>query len=279
MGPSRLRPDAPRGVGVRGGPDVLPRAKITPRPPSATGKAPCVAVLAILLAQSFPGRGGRIASAITAAVGVAFRPQTVLFWPALAIPLVIEAGRPAWSPGRVARAAFEWFAIVLVVTILAFAPLALAGVLDDFLRGLRVLKPGGEYYRLTPATFAMAWLRRLETRDVIVLGSILLLLPRATPPARRLAWTWVIAWASVSLYKPLSPNVHYYLNHPLALVSAVDLGVLIALIAEAPIASATFRLVAILAATGLGVTAKPPFADPTMTVQVVPRPPPSPCDG
>src|SRR6185369_3725828 len=105
-------------------------------------QGPFFAVLGVLAVQGWPGRGGRLASALAMAAAVTFRPQTVLLLPAMVLAIDASA-RAAGEPlGKSVRPLAAWGAAFAVFLAAAFAPLAAAGVLGDFVRGVRLAAYG-----------------------------------------------------------------------------------------------------------------------------------------
>lgn len=221
-------------------------------------QGPLCAVLGLLAAEALPGRSGRLLAAVGAALGVAIRPQTVLFWPAMALAVVDGDRRPF-------RASLEWASALTIGIALAFAPLAMAGVLGDFARSLRVVAPGGGYNKATAARVAAEFLKQLTFKNLALLAALGLLGRGTAARTRRSARTWALAWLAVALYRPLSPMPHAYLSHPLALVEAVVLAVVVALLLESPALGPAARLAAVLLVLGLGATIKPRFVNPIMS--------------
>src|SRR5205807_2149992 len=70
--------------------------------------APLLAVLGLLTAQAYPGRWGRVASALGFAAGLTVRPQVVLLLPAMAVVLADDARRQEGPPSRRFRSGVEW---------------------------------------------------------------------------------------------------------------------------------------------------------------------------
>ena len=106
----------------------------------------------IFLMQAWPGRRARIASAVAAALALSLRPHAVLFLPALLWEAAQGVEDSPNGPARRMRAVAFWCFWFAVFVSLAFAPLVVAGIADDFLRGLGVATYGGPYSRITPAS-------------------------------------------------------------------------------------------------------------------------------
>lgn len=176
------------------------------------------AVLGLLALEAWPGRAGRIVSAAAVAAGLAVRPQTVLFFPALASAVLEGAPARGGSWGRPAAAVGWWALAFAGFAALAFAPLAAAGVLDDFARCLGVASYGGPYNRVTPGYFLSHLADPLRQWQTVALLAALAVLALRPGPDRGPARTWALALAAALVYKPLSPVPHAYLEQPLRLV-------------------------------------------------------------
>ena len=223
-------------------------------------QGPCLSALALLIAQGWPGRASRVASALLAALALSIRPQTVLFVPALL--LAVAGDRTPDEPrGHALRRGLAWLAAFAVFVALAFLPLAAGGIFGDFLDSLRRVAFGSTYNRVGPASVAKGWLLQAAAfRWLVVPAAILLLAPRCPLRQWRTARGWLVALAGASLYKPLSPMPHSYLEIPLMLAWSVNLAVLAGLIVSTSDASSTLKLAGVLALLGMGTTtARPEF--------------------
>lgn len=225
-------------------------------------QGPALACLAILLAQGWPGFASRVGAGVLAAAAFAIRPQTLLFWPGLFL-----AVDPSES-GRRGRNFLETAGALGLGLIAAFAPLALAGVLDDCLRSVSLTAYGGTYNQVTPAKILKGWFLQLAGLRWLALLSVLVLLARPyASRATRTALPWLWVFVGVSLYKPLSPVAHSYLNIPLEVVGAVVSAVVVGLVVNGQGVQPAFRLAGVLLVLGLGgSTIRPDFcvAGPTV---------------
>ncbi|MDG3007882.1 hypothetical protein [Paludisphaera mucosa] len=177
--------------------------------------------LALLTLQAWPGRRGRWISALLTATAFTIRPQVVLFLPALGLATLLGDGEDEPSSLRAGAARLaEWaFAFALFVAA-GFAPLAIAGVLDDLVRGLRVVSYGGPYSTFTPARAIELLGEELgRPTTAALLASLTALSVRG--PLKNLARVWLTAVVGVLAYRPLSPVAHEYLKTPLTLVEAI----------------------------------------------------------
>ena len=111
-------------------------------------------VSGLLMIQIWPGRWGRILSGLSLALGLAYRPYVILFLPPAILEVVSDPGPdPSNAPtarDRI-RALAEWVIALIGFSVLAYSPLILQGLFDDFLRDLAFVRPGGSYSDRTPA--------------------------------------------------------------------------------------------------------------------------------
>lgn len=219
---------------------------------------PCFAVLGLLAAEGWPNRTGRLASASAFALALAFRPQTVFLLPALVLA-IDESARGTGEPfSKTVRALLEWGVAFAVLLALLFLPLALAGVLSDFERSLHLVGYGSRYNQVTvPRAIADWFFQAVPMRLAFVPVALLILGWSSDSAQRRMALTWGMALAGVSLYKPLSPYPHSYLFIPLTLVWSISLTALASLVLNWRRPSPSLQLVAILAILSLGTTIRP----------------------
>lgn len=223
-------------------------------------QGPFFAVVALLALQTWPGRAGRLGSALAMALAFSFRPQTVLFWPAMALAIDESARRPGESVRKTVRGLWGWGIVFALIVAATFLPLLVAGVGRDFIQGVRLTAYGGSYNRVTPVSILMGWFTQVAPfRMSLVPVAIALLALRTDPANRRLPLVWLAALGFGSLYKPLSPMPHSYLDIPLILIWAVSLAVLVHLVLTQARLLPSLQLTAILVILGLGTTARPDF--------------------
>jgi hypothetical protein len=234
-------------------------------------QGPFFMVVGLLLADAFPGRGSRWLSAVTTAAALAIRPQTMLFVPALALAIAqgVEprpededgngnASGPARTITRIAGVVLGWGLLVALFVGLAFLPLVVAGNLGDFLRGVGLTFYGARYNTVRAGSIAYQMLLQLLHLEYdLVPFAVLVLAPLGDPSTRRSVQVCLLAYLGAWIYKPLSPVPFPYLEHPLALVWAINIGLLVQMLAIPGLARPAIRLVAVLLAVRLGVHARP----------------------
>ena len=178
--------------------------------------------LGLLLMQAWPGRLTRLASAITAALALVMRPHAVLFLPAYCWE--VAQGVDVSAPGRFrgVRAVAVWCLWFGVFVAMAFGPLVLAGIVDDFVRGLGVTAYGGAHNKASLADAIRAFADQFKSwRIDIPLIVTLLLAAGPRTSLSRIARTWSWVWLGVLFYFPIHPAHHLYLRLPILLVSSI----------------------------------------------------------
>ena len=218
---------------------------------------PAFACASLLVAQCGSNRTIRIVSGLAAAIALTIRPQTVLFFPAI-LAAVFE-GSP--SDAKNGNRLFEWFGSVMLGLAIGFAPIVAYHLLDDFLRSIRLASYGGFYNQVTPTSLWKNWLAQaISWKWWSVAGGILLLGAPFKTTACRTAIPWLLSLLCVSMYKPISPMAHSYLDIPMILVWSVAVACLVGLMLEPRPIGAEWRLCGILLTLGLGTsTLRPEF--------------------
>jgi len=224
--------------------------------------APALVICGLLVLQGWPGRRGRVVSGLAWAAGFAVRPQAVLLLPAVWWAVADSA---ADGRGASRRAAFlDWWVAAGLGLAAAFGPLVVCGVFDDFLRSLGLVAYGGRYNEVTPAGVVVAWCRRMNrARWWAVAGGILALGRPFRSRAARGARVWLVALAGVTLYMPLSPAPHSYLEIPQEAVWGVAAAALTGLWLGVEGVPAAARFVGVVLVLGLNPRMlKPEFSMP-----------------
>jgi hypothetical protein len=182
----------------------------------------CLLSLSLLLMQGWPGSLTRFISAPAAALAVAMRPHAVLFLPALIWEAAYGVDASGLTSFKRLRIAAIWCFGFCVSLALAFAPLVVAGVADEFVRGLRVTAYGGAHNKATLADAIRAFADQLESwRTSIPLVATLLLATGSHKRLSGIARTWALAWLGVLFYRPIHPVQHFYLVLPVTLISSI----------------------------------------------------------
>lgn len=223
---------------------------------------PLLMVMGLMAAECGSGWGGRIVSALLAALALSFRPQVVLLVPAMMLAVArpgTEPGRSRWEP---AKAVLAWGLAFGLFTALAFVPLVEAGIVEDFLRGVRLTMYGSRYNQVGPSLFFRQMVLQAMTFKFVIVPVAILALATPTPTdlsTRLSVRIWLVALAGAFLYKPLSPVPYPYLTHALVLVWSMNVAVLTHLTLLPKLATPAVRLVVVLLTLGLSVDARPEF--------------------
>lgn len=205
-------------------------------------------VLGLLIADGWPGRRGRAASALAVALALTIRPHAVLFLPAVASAIIEGVRRSGGTWPKAARALAEWTLVFAGFVTLGFAPLVLAGIADDLIRGIRIASYGGPYSAANSRGALAILSDQFQDRMVIAsLGSMLLIACLGPHDLKRTARTWTLAMLAALAYRPLHPvTQHMYLVLPLALVSMVALAPGVAWLSLPQALSPTVRLLVVV---------------------------------
>lgn len=231
------------------------------------GHSAIFVILAILLAETWPRRFGRIASGMLFGLALAFRPQPIVFMPAL-FAAILER-RDDRSDRRAGASLAEFALGAAVALTINFAPLAIQGLLGDFVKGIRLTGYGQGYNKVTPLKFVETFVAQTTLKELAVPLGALLLFSSGSPKDRDLTRTWLIALGCAWFYKPISPLDHAYLTHPLTMIWSINVAVLAAIVFEAKL-SAAVRLAMIVLAIALQGTVKPRFCNPRAAIRAWP---------
>jgi hypothetical protein len=224
---------------------------------------PLFMMLGLMIADGWPTRGGRVASAICAATALVIRPQVVLLAPALAFRIARGDDRPgaSWSPRAAAGTTAAWAATVAAFTALGFLPLWLDGTWRDFLDCIRVVAYGGPYNQFTPGLMLRTMINQCtEWHYVLIPGSILLAAAGSGIGPGASITAGLMALAGAWLYKPLSPVPWPYLTHPYVIVLSLNVAILIHILLEVGLPRPSLRLgIVLLAILASGIVARPRY--------------------
>ena len=224
------------------------------------GQGSIFAVAGLLIAQAWPGRVGRIASALMLAIGTTIRPQVLILVPAFWMA-IDEAARP---PGGRRLAAFralaEWQLALALFIAAGLLPLAMAGILGDFFEGLKLVAYGSSYNAAGFSTIGP----RLVVQFYWIWGA--LVFPVAVVFARgsirdrdrRLVATWALALLLIAFYAPLSPVPRVYSYQAIKIVLAIFVAILAHLVLSAPQLSPGWKFSLLILILG-GVTSLRPI--------------------
>jgi hypothetical protein len=215
--------------------------------------------LGLLALQAWPGRWSRIASAMLTALALSIRPHAVLFLPALASAVVEPESDRGPAAQRRARAILEWLLWLSGFVFALFAPLIVAGIFDDLIRGLGVASYGGPYSKVTPVSaFESLVHQLLDWRTDVPLAATILLAICPEKRLSRVAQTWSWAWLGALLYRAIHPVQHRYLIHPVLLVGSITWALPISYLLSARWMATPVRLL-VIAWLAYEIVPSPPF--------------------
>lgn len=227
--------------------------------------------LGLLVLGTWPGRGGRVASALAAAIGLAVRPHVVVLLPAYLAALDAQARPPGERWGLTARAVAEWAAAATAATVLLFAPIVLSGLTGDFLASLRAVARSGYGAEVTARSVLDALREQVDSlRLLAVLATCAgLAVWGGTAETRRTALVWTLAVVGILFYRPFHPIQHLYLNQPFILVVALASAVPIAWVLSLDRVAAPVRLAIVAMAVAEAVPYWPEYSVPIESVRAV----------
>ena len=224
---------------------------------------PLFLMLGLMIADGWPTRSGRVASAFCAAAALIIRPQVVLLAPALAFRIARgdDRSEESWSPREAVRTTAAWAALAAAFTALGFLPLWLDGTWSDFLDCIRVVAYGGPYNQFTPWRMIRVMINQcVDWHYLVIPCSILMVASGSGVGSGVSITTWLMALAGAWFYKPLSPVPWPYLTHPYVIVLSANVAILIHVLLEAGLARPSLRLcVILLAMLASGVVARPRY--------------------
>lgn len=202
-------------------------------------------VAGLLILQTWPGRASIAVAAALGAVALSIRPHAVFFLPAT-VCAVLEGGDASTGGRGRPRRLVAWALLLIAFTAMAFAPLVIAGIADDLVRGLRTAAIGEAYNRADTTTMGRAFVDQFgQPATTILIGLLAAMAVTTRGAARWRAATWLVAVVGAVLYRVPHPVQHAYLAYPLALTGAVALAMPIGWIIAASRVPSLLRAIAI----------------------------------
>ena len=199
-------------------------------------QGPLLAASGLLILQARPGRSARVASGLLSGCAGAIRPHAILFAPAQIVAIVVEGRARRKPPGRIVREVVEWAVSASVALAMAFAPLAIGGLLGDFVTGVSKAGYGSSYNQTSPMSFwASIWRQvgagsgdprdRFRDAGLAAVAIAVAGLAALVRKQRGTAIPWLCALIGAYLYAPLHPKPHAYLALPHLLFGCLALSV------------------------------------------------------
>ena len=227
--------------------------------------APLLAVLGILTLQT--SRGGILSTTIAGAamsLAVCMRPHAILFLPAVAIQFLAEIR----AGGHARRIAF-WSLSFVLTTIVWLLPLAVSGVLPDFLAGVGHNNTPADGRGLRVVALLVNVLKQFDTFGFIAVSIAVCMIPKPDRKLASVSWVWLAALLLSLLYEPISPRYHSYLRIPFHLMLAMNVAVLAHLLITTRRIPASFKLLAFLLVLGVSCRIRPDFCAPRPSLRAV----------
>ena len=212
-------------------------------------QATWLVVMSLMAIETFPSR--RLVwpvSAFLLAFAFTFRPYPVLFLPAFLAAIDGRVRIPGASIGVFLKGAATFALIFVAMLAVVYAPLWLAGILDDFVRNLAYVVPGGAYNKNTSNDFRLRLIEELaDWRTAWLLAPLAWLAIRNTDSLGRSGRTWGLALLGAVFYRPIGPVGHEYLTIPLQLLSCFGVAVVLqAVVASQRWPKPSSRMLAVL---------------------------------
>ena len=231
---------------------------------------PLAAALALMLPQTWKGRGGLVASALLFAIALGYRPHTILFFPAMVVALDTRVRSPGESLRTTLRAVVGWGLVVTLGVAIVFLPLVLAGIADDFFRGFLVatrgVKAGGFSLRERLGRLT----EELSTTKFLAVSLATLILARSASKASLARiLPWIVALAGAFGYRVLHPTPHDYLWQPLMLFWSLNLVLLTGLVLNATGSRSALKLAAVALLLMVAVPERPLYCNPQLSIAAV----------
>ena len=199
-------------------------------------QATWLVVMSLMAIESLPDRRWAWpVSAFLVALSFTFRPYAVLFLPAFLSAIDARVRTPG-EPIAIFVKALAWFGVVFAVMLgIVYSPLWIAGILDDFVRSLAYVVPGGAYNKNSPADFRERLVGELaDWRVVWLLVPMAILAVWKDNRLGRTSRTWGLAILGAVFYRPVGPVGHHYLVIPLQLILVFGVAVILEAISAYP---------------------------------------------
>ncbi|MDX2037453.1 MAG: hypothetical protein SFX72_12445 [Isosphaeraceae bacterium] len=222
--------------------------------------APLLCVAGILWLEAAPGRASLVGSALLFAFALTIRPHPIVLAPAM-LSAIDQAARRKGEPWiATARAAAIWGGVAALGLAAGAAPLILSGIADDFVYWFRRASAGGPYGNAAERSFVRevaVQLLRVKTTAAILAGSVAMV---AAGAESRIYRTWTIALVGSLFYRPLSPVLHDYLQHPSILIWSILASLLVSALARSRVLGSWGRSIIVFGLLELCYPSHPMFA-------------------
>ena len=192
-------------------------------------QATWLVVMSLMVIEVFPSRRWVWPlSALLLALSFTFRPYAVLFLPAFVSAIDARVRIPGESISVSGKALAGFGLILGVMLAIVYAPLWTAGILDDFVKRLAYVVPGGAYNKNSSNDFRTRLLEELaDWRVPWLLIPLAFLAARRTDRLGQSSRTWGLALLGAVFYRPIGPVGHHYLVIPIQLLFAMGVAVIL----------------------------------------------------
>jgi hypothetical protein len=212
--------------------------------PERDWQAAALAAIGLMAADGWGGPRGAAACGAATAAALSLRPHAVLMFPAIGAALAGGLGA-RWDARRWAASAGVFAASCAATGVLLLMPVLAAGLVPDWLRGLRLTAYGGPYGRGRSAPDLVG--RMIEGMSSVWTGWLLagcLGYGLIGPAGRRSAGWWTgLALAGALAWRGVHPVDHPYLTLPRDLFGGLAVAVPAAVVLGAERLGAASRLV------------------------------------
>jgi hypothetical protein len=233
-------------------------------------RAACFATLGLMALEATRRRVGLWASSFLVAAGFAFRPQTVLFLPALCLAAWQRGGAGEKRTASSALAVAEFGVALAFSLALVFSPLFAAGLHGDFVNALAAARYGGAYNKTDFFSFMHVLnLQFWDVRTACGVAATTALAVAAPARLRGSARVWALAFLGALLYKPISPVPHEYLDQPLVLVRSINLAIVVACVLRASSILSPARLLIVLSVLAAGIHELPEYCSVSRSLNAI----------
>jgi hypothetical protein len=147
----------------------------------------------------------------------------------------------------------------LLTGLMSLVPLYVSGLIPDFVTGILHNNSSSQGGAARVVSVLSGLVNQFDTFAYFVVPLAVFLVPTSDRRQGSTALVWLAAFLFVLLYKPIHPRNHVYLEIPLAVVFAVNAGVLTQLLLSAARIPATFRLLCVLLLLGVTCKTRPEF--------------------
>ena len=187
-------------------------------------------------------------------LALCIRPHAALFLPAVAIQLVDE-----FRASGNARRPAVWLLSFVLTTFIWILPLAMSGVLLDFLAAVGHNNTPSDGRGLRAAALLVNVLKQFDTFGFIAVSIAVCMIPKPDRRLASVAAVWLGGWSSHCSTNRSARGITPTLRIPFHLILAVNVAVLSDLLLNTRRIPASFKLIAFLLVLGVSCRSRPDF--------------------